>query len=63
MDKELIIALDFANGREVADFLKPFGNQQLFLKVGMELFYQEGPLDCQFVKRSESSYLFRFKAS
>ncbi|MCQ6279723.1 orotidine-5'-phosphate decarboxylase [Bacillus sp. EB600] len=43
MDKELIIALDFANGREVADFLKPFGNQQLFLKVGMELFYQEGP--------------------
>src|ERR1700726_3232371 len=43
MDHELIIALDFANGHEVAEFLKPFGNQQLFVKVGMELFYQEGP--------------------
>lgn len=37
MDKELIVALDFANGQEVEHFLKPFGNQKLFLKVGMEL--------------------------
>jgi orotidine-5'-phosphate decarboxylase len=43
MDKELIVALDFANAEEVVKFLKPFENQQLFLKVGMELFYQEGP--------------------
>jgi orotidine-5'-phosphate decarboxylase len=43
MDKELIVALDFANAEEVVQFLKPFENQQLFLKVGMELFYQEGP--------------------
>jgi orotidine-5'-phosphate decarboxylase len=43
MDKELIIALDFANGREVEQFLKPFQGQKLFVKVGMELFYQEGP--------------------
>jgi orotidine-5'-phosphate decarboxylase len=43
MKNELIIALDFANGQEVAQFLQPFENQQLFLKVGMELFYQEGP--------------------
>jgi orotidine-5'-phosphate decarboxylase len=43
MDKELIIALDFANAEEVGQFLKPFDDQKLFLKVGMELFYQEGP--------------------
>jgi orotidine-5'-phosphate decarboxylase len=43
MDKELIVALDFANAEEVVQFLKPFENQKLFLKVGMELFYQEGP--------------------
>lgn len=43
MNNPLIIALDFANGGEVEEFLRPFGKQELFLKVGMELFYQEGP--------------------
>ncbi|WP_376745055.1 orotidine 5'-phosphate decarboxylase / HUMPS family protein, partial [Bacillus pumilus] len=28
---------------EVHHFLKNFENEKLFLKVGMELFYQEGP--------------------
>jgi orotidine-5'-phosphate decarboxylase len=43
MNNSLIIALDFANGSEVQQFLKPFAGQELFVKVGMELFYQEGP--------------------
>jgi orotidine-5'-phosphate decarboxylase len=43
MDNSLIIALDFANGREVNRFLQPFEGRELFVKVGMELFYQEGP--------------------
>ncbi len=43
MDNSLIIALDFANGNEVNRFLEPFEGQELFVKVGMELFYQEGP--------------------
>jgi orotidine-5'-phosphate decarboxylase len=43
MDNSLIIALDFANGSEVNRFLKPFEGRELFVKVGMELFYQEGP--------------------
>lgn len=43
MNKSLIIALDFANREEVSNFLVPFEGQKLFLKVGMELFYQEGP--------------------
>lgn len=43
MRKSLIIALDFPNKEEVFRFLQPFGKEKLFLKVGMELFYQEGP--------------------
>lgn len=39
-----IIALDFASQKEVADFLEQFPHDEsLFVKVGMELFYQEGP--------------------
>ena len=37
-----IIALDFATKAEVLHFLKPF-NEKLFVKVGMELYFQEGP--------------------
>lgn len=37
-----IIALDFATKSEVLQFLKPF-NEKLFVKVGMELYFQEGP--------------------
>lgn len=37
-----IIALDFATKAELLHFLKPF-NEKLFVKVGMELYFQEGP--------------------
>jgi len=43
MNNSLIIALDFANKKEVFTFLDNFKNESLFLKVGMELFYKEGP--------------------
>lgn len=43
MKNSLIIALDFASKQEVLRFLQPFKGESLFLKVGMELFYQEGP--------------------
>lgn len=43
MDGSLIIALDFPNKKEVSQFLDRFADEKLFLKVGMELFYQEGP--------------------
>lgn len=43
MNDSLIIALDFPDRTKVREFLKPFGNEPLFLKVGMELFYAEGP--------------------
>ncbi|GLF85642.1 orotidine-5'-phosphate decarboxylase [Bacillus safensis] len=38
-----IIALDFPSGQEALAFLDPFEGIPLFVKVGMELFYQEGP--------------------
>lgn len=53
MDNSLIIALDFANRKEVKQFLQPFSNRQLFLKVGMELFYQEGPAIIQLLKDAD----------
>ena len=38
-----IIALDFPSKKEVETFLAPFQGQSLFVKVGIELFYKEGP--------------------
>ena len=37
-----IIALDFSSKEAVVEFLDKF-NEPLFVKVGMELYYQEGP--------------------
>ncbi|KAB2201180.1 orotidine-5'-phosphate decarboxylase, partial [Staphylococcus epidermidis] len=37
-----IIALDFESKAKVNQFLDLF-DESLFVKVGMELFYQEGP--------------------
>ncbi len=58
MDNSLIIALDFATGKEVVRFLEPFGDRKLFVKVGMELFYQEGPSIVHAFKRIRSSIFF-----
>ncbi|WP_280769052.1 orotidine-5'-phosphate decarboxylase [Salipaludibacillus daqingensis] len=41
--RPLIVALDFATKQEVITFLSAFRNEKLFVKVGMELFYREGP--------------------
>ncbi|MDX8365002.1 orotidine-5'-phosphate decarboxylase [Cytobacillus sp. IB215665] len=43
MKRPLIIALDFAEQEQVNQFLANFHGENLYLKVGMELFYQEGP--------------------
>lgn len=50
MNNSLIIALDFASKDEVHSFLKEFNGESLFLKVGMELFYKEGPSIIQELK-------------
>ncbi|WP_026700172.1 orotidine-5'-phosphate decarboxylase [Salibacterium aidingense] len=43
MNKPLIIAMDFKDRTAAESFLDSFTGTPLFLKVGMELFYQEGP--------------------
>jgi len=45
-----IIALDFSSRKAVEDFLKLFENEELFVKIGMELYYQEGPSIVSYVK-------------
>lgn len=44
-----IIALDFSSKQQVEDFLAQF-DEALFVKVGMELFYQEGPELVRWIK-------------
>jgi orotidine-5'-phosphate decarboxylase len=43
MGKDVIIACDFNSKAEVMKFLSRFEGEQLYLKIGMELFYAEGP--------------------
>ena len=43
MGKDVIIACDFKNREETLKFLDQFTEEKPFLKIGMELFYSEGP--------------------
>lgn len=43
MGKDVIIACDFAGAAETYDFLDCFKDAKPFVKIGMELFYAEGP--------------------
>ena len=44
MNKDVIIALDFPTGAETLQFLDRFpAGEKPFVKIGMELFYAEGP--------------------
>ncbi len=43
MGKDVIIACDFNSKQEVMSFLDKFTDVKPFVKIGMELFYAEGP--------------------
>ena len=43
MGKDVIIACDFASKEQVLTFLDKFTGRKPFVKIGMELFYAEGP--------------------
>ena len=43
MGKDVIVACDFAGRRQVFEFLDQFTDKKPYLKIGMELFYAEGP--------------------
>ena len=43
MAKDVIIACDFGSAEETYAFLDRFSGEKPFVKIGMELFYAEGP--------------------
>jgi len=43
LGKDVIIACDFASAQQTYDFLDKFTERKPFVKIGMELFYAEGP--------------------
>ncbi len=43
MGKDVIVACDFASKEQVLNFLDKFQDRKPFVKIGMELFYAEGP--------------------
>jgi orotidine-5'-phosphate decarboxylase len=43
MAKDVIIACDFPSAAETPAFLDRFGGEKPYVKIGMELFYAEGP--------------------
>ena len=43
MGKDVIIACDFASAKETFAFLDKFEGKKPFVKIGMELYYAEGP--------------------
>ena len=43
MPKDVIIACDFPGANQCLAFLERFGSERPFVKIGMELFYAEGP--------------------
>ena len=43
MAKDVIVALDFKDKEDTLAFLDKFTGRKPFVKIGMELFYAEGP--------------------
>ena len=41
--RDVIIACDFKDKNDLFEFLKPFKGKNPYLKIGMEIFYKEGP--------------------
>lgn len=41
--KDVIVACDFKNRADTLDFLRRFSGEKPYVKIGMELFYGEGP--------------------
>lgn len=56
--KDVIIALDFPSELDSINFLEKFGHSRPYVKVGMELFYSQGPRLVRILKnRGHSVFL------
>lgn len=51
MGKDVIIACDFASAEKTFEFLDKFTGRKPFVKIGMELFYAEGPTIVKEIKK------------
>ena len=51
MGKDVIIACDFASAEETFKFLDKFEGKKPFVKIGMELYYAEGPSIVREIKK------------
>ena len=51
MGKDVIVACDFSSAQNVYDFLDKFTERKPFVKIGMELFYAEGPQIVREIKK------------
>ena len=51
MGKDVIVACDFSSAQQVLDFLDKFEERKPFVKIGMELFYAEGPQIVREIKK------------
>ena len=58
MGRDVIVACDFASAEETFAFLDKFTGRKPFVKIGMELFYAEGPeIVRQIKKRGHKIFL------
>lgn len=62
MGKDVIIACDFKSKEEVLNFLDLFKEEKPFLKIGMELFFAEGPEIVREIKRRGHKIFLDLKA-
>ena len=51
MGKDVIIACDFSSKKETMAFLEKFGQRRPYVKIGMELYYSEGPSIVREIKK------------
>ena len=51
MNRDVIIACDFSSAADTYAFLDKFQDEKPFVKIGMELFYAEGPAIVREIKR------------
>ena len=51
MGRDVIIACDFASAEKTFEFLDKFQGKKPFVKIGMELFYAEGPSIVKEIKK------------
>ena len=60
VNKAVIIALDFKNFEETKSFIDQF-EESLYVKVGMELFYAEGPQIIKYLKEKNHKIFLDLK--